>query len=390
MADPESSLRLCLRSRWDPAAASELAAKAAQPDWNWEALASLALAEGLAPLLHAQLSHSPLWATLPAEVRDMLVLAHEGSAIRSAVLLAGLEEILDRLRRAGVSALLLKGAAVAERLYGDPALRPMNDLDLLIHEADVEKALAVLMACGYRTTRVEERPGIAIGYESEIALARPGLIGISVELHWRLFDSPLHRRRVDAGWFWEAATPLQIAGHEVRTLSSTALFLYLAGHLMLHHRGEGMRWWLDLVALIHHAGEQIDWSTLSTRADAFALIIPLQQATETLVNMWGVHIAPDAMKRLMGLRPSAAERRAYARLRARSRSAAQRFWSNLVALPTWKARAHFAWMHMVPTPAYMAARYRPPHPWLIPLLYPWRWLIGLAGVATSAAIRRSG
>ncbi|MCX7670528.1 MAG: nucleotidyltransferase family protein, partial [Anaerolineae bacterium] len=377
MFDPQPMLRLCLRSRRQPAAAVELMQHAGRPGWNWKAVVACALAEGLAPILYTHLSRSHLWAALPDDVRRTLTLAYEGSALRSAALLTALEEILERLHRAGVAVLLLKGAAVAERLYGDPALRPMNDLDLLIHEADITKALAALMAGGYVATRVEERPGITIGYESEIALAKPGLIGIAVELHWHLFDSPFYQRRVDTAWFWETATSLPVAGHAVYSLNSTALFLYLAGHLMLHHRGEGLRWWLDLVELIYREGEQIEWPVLPARAEALALLIPLQATLATLIETWGVPVPAGIAARAHAMTPSAAERRAYRRLTAASRSVGQRFWHELADLPTWSARGRFAWAHMFPSPAYMAARYRPSRRWLLPLLYPWRWLNGL-------------
>ncbi|MGC8782598.1 MAG: nucleotidyltransferase domain-containing protein, partial [Anaerolineae bacterium] len=343
MPDPESSLRLCLRSRWDPAAAAGLASGAIRPDWNWEATASYALAEGLAPLLYAQLARGDLWRSLPTGVQNTLALAYEGNAIRSAALLTGLEEVLERLRRADVPVLVLKGAAIAERLYGDPALRPMCDLDLLVHEGDVGRALAALVAGGYAATRVGERPGITIAYENEIALARPGLIGITVELHWRLFDSPFHQRHVPTDWFWETATPLHVAGGAARGLGATALFLYLAGHLMLHHRGQGLRWWLDLAELIHREGKQLDWPALLAHAEAFALILPLQATLATLVEAWGVPIAPEILARANALVPSAAERRVYHRLCAAQRPAIRRLWSDLADLPTWSARGRLAW-----------------------------------------------
>jgi hypothetical protein len=350
MPDPESALRLCLRSRWDHAAAGELALRARQPDWNWEAVAACAFSEGLAPLLYAQLAPTDLWPAIPPGVRDGLALAYEGSAIRSAALLTALAELLGRLNRAGVPVLLLKGAALAGRLYGDPALRPMRDLDLLVHEADAGRALEVLAACGYAAAHGEARPGVTVAWENELLLSKPGVIGIAVELHWRPFDAPFYQQRLRADWFWATAAPITVGGACALTLGPEAQLLYLAGHLMLHHRGQGLRWWLDLAELLRRERDALDWRGLLARAEADALVIPLQEALAALAGVWGVCISSEILAQAAALRPSAAERRVYGRLTAAHRPVAQRFWTDLAGLPTWTDRGRFAWAHSVPAP----------------------------------------
>ena len=54
------------------------------------------------------------------------------------------------MAQAGVPFLVLKGAALAHLVYGDPRLRPMRDVDLLIRKADAGRALDVLTRCGFR------------------------------------------------------------------------------------------------------------------------------------------------------------------------------------------------------------------------------------------------
>ncbi len=384
---PEASLRLCLRSRWDPAVAAGLAAQARQPGWNWEAVASRAFAEGLAPLLFAQLSQTEMWPAVPPGVRDALAAAYEGSAIRNAVLRSELKEIVARLAHAGIAVLLLKGAALAEAIYGDGALRLMSDLDLLVHRADVGAALEILAANGYTAPREEVRPGATLAYESELLLSKPGVIGIQVELHWRLLDSPFYQQTLPLEWFWETAAPVWVGGVAAAALGLEALVLYLCAHLALHHRGEGLKWWLDLAELIRRAGDRLDWPGLLRRAEACALVIPLQETLPALVAVWGVRVPPEVLARTAAMQSSAAERRVHASLTAARRPVAQRFWADLSGLPTWPARIRFAWSQIVPSPAYMVSRYRPRRRWLLPLLYPWRWLTGMAGALAHGATR---
>lgn len=392
MFDPESALRLCLCRRWNRPAAVELAQQARQSGWSWEAVAACAFGEGLAPLLYARISPTGLWPEIPPAVRAELALACEASAIRSAALLTALEELLDRLGRAGVPVLLLKGAALAGALYGDPALRPMRDLDLLVPETDVSRALDVLIACGYTVAHAEPRPGSALAWENELLLTRPAVIGVSVELHWRLFDAPFYGRRLPVAWFWETAEPITAGAARALTLGPEAQFLYLAGHLMLHHRGQGLRWWLDLAELLRRDEGALDWADLFSHAEACALVLPLQEALTTLAGAWRVRLASEILAQAAALRPSAAERRVYDRLTAVHRPVAQRFWADLADLPTWGERGRFACAHIIPAPTYMIGRYRPRWRWLVPALYLWRWLNGLAGAwaYAAAALRQRG
>src|SRR5205085_7418788 len=55
---------------------------------------------------------------------------------RSLLALGQLRELAEAFSRREVPVIALKGAAALGRLYEDPAFRPMQDLDLLVHEAD--------------------------------------------------------------------------------------------------------------------------------------------------------------------------------------------------------------------------------------------------------------
>jgi hypothetical protein len=61
-----------------------------------------------------------------------------------------LARVLNALADAGIDPVLLKGAALANTVYDDPALRTMNDLDLLVRPGEIEAASAALTALSYR------------------------------------------------------------------------------------------------------------------------------------------------------------------------------------------------------------------------------------------------
>jgi cobalamin-dependent methionine synthase I len=68
---------------------------------------------------------------------------------RNAYLGIELKRILQRFQDAGFAALLLKGASLSEAVYHDSGSRRYNDLDILVPQKDLDRALGMLITLGY-------------------------------------------------------------------------------------------------------------------------------------------------------------------------------------------------------------------------------------------------
>ena len=284
-----------------------------------------------------------------------------------------------------IPVILLKGAALAEAVYGNIAVRPMGDLDLLVRREDVPAALAALHAAGWEAFDAEARDGLTLAYEVEIALQKPGPIPVMLEIHWGLLDSPHYQQVLPLAWFWETALPVQADGADALALGPEALLLHLCAHLALHHRGEGLLWLHDVAEVLHAYGERLAWDEVLARAQAGDLVLPLQHVLGRVARDWDAPIPGDVMARLAALRPSADEARVYAWLTAPVRPVAQRFWADLASTPRWRDRLHYGWSSLFPSAAYMRQRYGLSQPLLLPLCYPYRWWLGLAGALGALA-----
>jgi len=105
-------------------------------------------------------------------------------ARRNLLLAVALVQIVKSFVTEGITAVAFKGPVLALDLYGDVALRPCLDLDLLVPPADVERSERLLTSAGYspgplggRSRRWRQRQG-------QRAFYRPD--GAQVDLHWRL------------------------------------------------------------------------------------------------------------------------------------------------------------------------------------------------------------
>src|SRR5262249_7636782 len=116
-------------ARFARARPSELAAD------EWQRTLEAAAWHRVTPLLHRHLAAS---GGAPVEVLEATEAAYSANAARNLYIGEALRVLLEALDSGGVRVALLKGAALVDSVYSDPAIREMLDLDLLVGEADLE------------------------------------------------------------------------------------------------------------------------------------------------------------------------------------------------------------------------------------------------------------
>jgi Uncharacterised nucleotidyltransferase len=115
----------------------------------WGALADEAEYHGVAPLIEPMIAVLAAKLPVPDDVRRAFVVLasrHRHAAIARE---ACIDELLETFATAGVPVILLKGAALAHRIYSGPGLRPMVDIDVLIDPADTKRAVSIASDLGY-------------------------------------------------------------------------------------------------------------------------------------------------------------------------------------------------------------------------------------------------
>ena len=156
----------------------------------------------------------------------------------------------------GAPSIALKGPALAETLYSDPALRPFSDLDLFVRKADVSAAIATLNALGFSLAPHLSRlpTPLLTTLTCEATLAGPG--ETLVDLHWEVApDDYPFRVAPDILWRGACMTPLA-GGGAVRALTPEVLLLYLCVH-GAKHRWSRLIWLADVARLAHRG---LDWA----------------------------------------------------------------------------------------------------------------------------------
>lgn len=233
------------------------------PHLDWAELCRLALAHGVAPLLHQ--SWAPLPAEVPAPVLSDLAELRRQSRKQGLLGLHQRDELLRLLADDGVHPIVLKGGAWARPWYGDVSLRPFNDIDLLVSVQDMERARGALLAAGYVETGEEVVPHHGAPLQHPV---KP----LAVELHRWVLALPASDQ-----WEYEdvRGRSLALDGKDVLvyTLDPEDTLVHLCVHL-LQHMGSEPGWKLLNVWDIarHVQSRAMRWEVFEQRASQSGVV----------------------------------------------------------------------------------------------------------------------
>jgi hypothetical protein len=166
-----------------------------------------------------------------------------------------LREILAAFHAATIPVIPLKGAWLSETVYGDPALRSMSDLDLLVPAAQAERAGAELGRLGYLASGVVVPGGNPFRYD--VAYRHPER-PLAVELHWNVFSEQTpHSPAPDMDAVWRATRPVELLGQPILSLPPEDGLNHLAQHILHHAFSVPLRAYLDIALLVHKSGAEM-------------------------------------------------------------------------------------------------------------------------------------
>ena len=245
--------------------------------------------------------------TLPPD--SPLAAALRGHALGVAASSLAHAEILGRVEadfeEAGIPLVLLKGAALAGPVWGDPALRPMSDIDAWVRAEDLPRATARMGAMGFVEVNLNRRRPQALKLlgrgESQFRL--PGRESALVELHVSPFKGfwARHTATVDESGIHERSLPAG-PGRHARVLAPEDQVIHLAFHLATgQFSAAPLRAIVD-IALVARAAS-VDWTTVADRAAAWRLATMTWTVLDRAEHLVGVRGAAEATSRLRPFGP---------------------------------------------------------------------------------------
>jgi hypothetical protein len=202
------------------------ALSAAPRSTDWRVLEALAETHGVLPLVHRALT-----ATGADTPDDHFQRAVSNSQLSTETLAVELEQLLASFAQHGIDVIPLKGPVLAETLYGNIAMRPCEDLDLLVRVRDFGRAEKVLTDAGWVA------PSPADEFERQFLRN-----DIMVELHFGMASPRSFPFDLDGAW--SRAQKSSFRGLPLVAMSEIDRALYLLLHGLKHGFGK-LIWILD-------------------------------------------------------------------------------------------------------------------------------------------------
>ena len=166
-----------------------------------------------------------------------------------------LNEIVDAFEREHIDYYILKGIILAD-LYPNPEYRYSCDIDIHIHESQLDSAMETLKSMGYEQSEFTDS-----NYEYKFFLPD----NLMVELHTQLFEAFYDKHiniikniHLDGK---EKLTKYNVVGREIPTLKQNELFIYVLCHMVVHFISTGIniRYLMDICIYVNRYVNELDF-----------------------------------------------------------------------------------------------------------------------------------
>lgn len=204
-------------------------------------------------------------------------------------------QVLDALKKEGVTPILLKGYGLAVRLYPEqPLARPSTDVDVLVSDEELPRVARAMERLGLVR---HDDAGLADVFEEHHHLSFSGPAGL-VEVHFRLIAT-LGRGGFDDDALRGRARDWTLDGRVVRLLAEEDEFLYLATHAA-NHAFLRVSWLVDLQRYLARAGG-FDWARMAQRSREAGFHTAVATALELVAQLLKTRL-PDGARAHFGVR----------------------------------------------------------------------------------------
>ena len=201
-------------------------------------------------------------------------------------------EIIRSFQEAGIETMLLKGSGLVLTFYEDAGLRPMADIDVLVHRSDASSSMRLLEGLGWISKY--KQPSALIPFEN--ANEFTGQLNQKLDLHWRMLWERNQKSTDDE--FWDASIPAKIGGVETRTLSASDHLLHVCVHGAKWNDTSPIRWVIDAMTILTSESFELDWIRLVREARERRLSLPMRDTLKYLFETLDAPVPEDVLRDL--------------------------------------------------------------------------------------------
>ena len=227
-----------------------------------------------------------------------LLSVYRSTWYRNQILLNRAASVIRMLAEHAIDSVLLKGAALASGVYGDPGARPMADVDLLVRRGDVRAAADLLRATGWNPWPPVSARTLDSFLGTKHAISFRDGAGRELDLHRHVF----FRNRVEAldDALWDRSQPTTVGGVPARILAPEDLLLHVVIHGADWNAVPPVRWVADALGVVRNA-PGLDWDLVVKTARMRRFVLASLAGLEYLARVFYARVPPEVLSALRAL-----------------------------------------------------------------------------------------
>lgn len=254
--------------------ASKLPPACITSEQDWMDLLALAAWHAVVPAFARGVAASGL--PLPTGTATRLHDALREIAQHNAVLAMEMVRVCRGFEESGLPVLTFKGVATALQLYGSLAGRSAGDIDLLVAEADFDRAVTLLTNHGYERKEIYP-PSLQASLWNDQRR-------VSIDLHWGV---PPARFGFHTPPLWQQAQRLNVLGAAVSTLSPEHALLVLAINVVKEPWPPPLHQLVDFAQVVS-CRDTLDWDVVLREAKELGCQRILAVTMTVIHRLWRI------------------------------------------------------------------------------------------------------
>jgi hypothetical protein len=274
---------------------------------KWAAATPFDLLDGgsyrLMPMLHKKIAPLNLHDARYEKIKGI----YRYTLYKNSMILSGLRKIIQSLSDAGVRVMILKGASLILTYYPDKAVRPMNDIDLLVEEKNLNQTLDVLTGLGFQDIG-QQTYDLSLRRHPAVTLA--GRHGFELDVHWNLLTE--YNPQNDPVAWWRDARVMDWQGLPVCLLSPEDQVMHLCAHGVKWDALPSIRWIPDVLNVLCHEPD-IAWPVLLDKCSQRRLTLPVRCGLLYLKKHFDAPVPEDVLELLFRQSVSLSEEKLFTR-----------------------------------------------------------------------------
>ena len=245
---------------------------------DWDCFLEKARENGISAIVYFKLNEIKKdCPNIPSMIFEELKNDYYLNAIKNTLIFEELGKVLEIFKKTGLQVIVLKGAALAEKVYGNIALRPMSDIDLLVKKEDLLYTDEQLKMLGYWPSDASVNDiDFSSTYLTTLDYRSSSPNSTSFHIHWHFVNSTIpnefYIKNIKIENIWQDAEKTKIANVETLVMAPHHLLIHLSEHaLRVTHSLSKLSFFCDINEAVNFYKERLDWERLIKESFKFNL-----------------------------------------------------------------------------------------------------------------------